>query len=139
MKTIGLLKEANKLESRVSLIPSTIIELIKTGKFSFVVQENAGVNSSFSNEDYVQAGARLVSSLAEVIELSDIIVAITPPKSTEITCDISKKTFTALFEPYENNQELAEYHAKKASIFSLELIPRISRAQSMDVLSDEQP
>lgn len=133
MRTLGVIKE-QALESRVALVPEVIHALASDLKLNILVEESAGLKSGFSDEEYVKAGAKIVSR-KELIDSSTILVAI---NGTEfVGASFKDKLCLGLFDPYFNQSIIKALKEQNATILSLELIPRISRAQSMDVLSSQ--
>ncbi len=137
MKAMGLIKDINELENRVALTPQTILNLTQKNGFTCLVEHNAGLKSGFSNEAYQEAGAKIVSNTQELIQNSDIIIGINPQFTANYDIDFSKKIIIGLLNPYEAEKQIKIFYEKKATLLALELIPRISRAQAMDVLSSQ--
>ena len=128
----GLLKETEN-DSRVALLPGNIQELVKKN-FNFIVQSGAGDGAFLNDADFREAGAE-IGNYQEVIDQSDILVRINPFTKDEISGFKEGKILISMFNPLKN-RELLEYAASQGvTTFSLDSIPRISRAQSMDVLS----
>lgn len=126
---LGVLKEPN-FENRVSALPETVAQFIKLG-LEVVVESNAGEKAFASNEAYQEQGAKILSR-NEVIEKSQIICCIHPTEET-LQQKIIFGTFFAI-----NNIELCQSLASANNIlFSMDNIPRTTRAQSMDVLSSQ--
>ncbi len=131
---IAVFKETRQGENRVALSPQVCSSLQKMG-FEVWVEKDAGVNAHFTNEMYEQAGA-LVKSSADILS-ADIFVQINVPTIDKIqTIPDGKSWISSLY--YRTNPEVIEAFSKKnISAISLDAIPRISRAQSMDVLSSQ--
>ncbi len=131
---IAVFKETRQGENRVALSPQVCSSLQKMG-FEVWVEKDAGVNAHFTNEIYEQAGA-LVKSSADILS-ADIFVQINVPTIDKIqTIPDGKSWISSLY--YRTNPEVIEAFSKKnISAISLDAIPRISRAQSMDVLSSQ--
>lgn len=136
MKTLGLLQETKDMETRVAITPNTVANLVSKCNLSVVVEKDAGLKAGFCDQDYLSAGAVIVDSCDQVIDRSDIIVAVNGDLFFSKS-GLTKKTLIALFDPYFNQANLKKLKESGASIIALELIPRISRAQSMDVLSSQ--
>jgi H+-translocating NAD(P) transhydrogenase subunit alpha len=128
--TVGVLKEQPG-ETRVSLLPEAVAQLVKKG-LSVMVERDAGILSSATNEDYEQAGAR-ISSLEEVVRSSDIILSIHQPS---VAID-SAKVLVGVYQPLFHPELMEEWAGKGLTVFSLDMLPRTTRAQSMDVLSSQ--
>lgn len=131
---IAVFKETRQGENRVALSPQVCSSLQKMG-FEVWVEKDAGVNAHFTNEMYEQAGA-LVKSSADILS-ADIFVQINVPTIEKIqTIPNGKSWISSLY--YRTNPDVIEAFSKKnISAISLDAIPRISRAQSMDVLSSQ--
>ena len=132
---IGILKESLKNDKRVAISPTISKKLIDLG-FEVHVQENAGLQSSFKNSDYSKAGA-LISSKKDIYAACDMLIKINPFNDDEIK--ILRKgqiIFGQLFHK-SNPETMEKIAAKGASAFSMDAMPRITRAQDMDVLSSQ--
>jgi NAD(P) transhydrogenase subunit alpha len=129
---IGLLKESGH-ERRVALLPDAVITLIKM-KVSLLVEEDAGNEAFASNSDYVKAGAK-IEKKAEVLRQSDMIIKINPPTEEEISLMKAGIIFLAVFNPLMSIDLVKKFAANNITTFSLDIIPRTTRAQSMDILS----
>ncbi len=130
--TIGLLKEPAQ-ETRVSLLPEAVATLIKKN-IKVLLEAGAGEQSFSRDEDYEKAGAQ-VASKNEVLLSSDLLLSINPPDSVE-----GLKPAAVLLGIYQPlyNQPLMEVWAQKGyTTFSLDMLPRTTRAQTMDVLSSQ--
>lgn len=134
MKILGVVKEGD-LETRVALSPEVVARLSKSGQFSVVVEEGAGLKASFLDDEYKSAGASILSR-SELLKKANVIVAINPNVlAGEPSLD--GKMLVGLFDPYFNKETIKHLCEGNVSVVSLELVPRISRAQSMDVLSSQ--
>jgi len=130
--TIGILKESAH-ETRVSLLAEAVATLTKKN-ITVLVEPDAGVSSFCSNEDYEKAGAQITPP-GEILTLSDIILCINHPV-TEIARDRSVILIGA-YQPLYNGPLMKEWASKKITSFSLDMLPRTTRAQAMDVLSSQ--
>ena len=133
---IAILKESIKNETRVAITPQSTKDLIKIG-YEVLVQKDAGVGANYSNDEYKNAGAKIVSS-DTIYKQGDIFIKINPFSKEEIDSIGNKKTLIAMFSPYvseQNKQNLDVFAKKELNAISMDMIPRISRAQKMDVLS----
>lgn len=135
MKAIGLINETS--DTRVALIPQTIEYLSKNFGYQFFIESGCGLKSGFSDADYQKASALIVQNKEELLKKSQIIIVINAHNLADINCDMQDKLLIGLFYPYENNESVKKLLAQKAILLALESIPRISRAQSMDVLSSQ--
>ncbi|MEO6231306.1 MAG: Re/Si-specific NAD(P)(+) transhydrogenase subunit alpha [Ferruginibacter sp.] len=130
---IGVLKEPAS-ETRVSLLPEHIAILNKW-KVDVAVESNAGITAFANNEKYIEAGASVVSR-DEVIKKADIILTINEPLENEIAL-LQSKILLGIFQPLFNNHLMTQFAANGVTVFSIDMIPRTTRAQSMDVLSSQ--
>jgi H+-translocating NAD(P) transhydrogenase subunit alpha len=132
--TIGLLKEIAG-ENRVALLPEGAAALVKMN-VTVLVEKGAGENSFASDAAYEQVGAK-IDSRAGVIAASDLVLQINPPNSDEIRLLRDKQVLIAVLNPYFNGELIKELAAKDLTTFSLDVIPRTTRAQAMDILSSQ--
>ncbi|WP_298535373.1 Re/Si-specific NAD(P)(+) transhydrogenase subunit alpha [uncultured Algibacter sp.] len=132
---IGILKETQKGEKRVSLSPIIAKQFISRG-FEILVEEDAGLNSSYENSDYKDVGV-LVEKRGVVFKESDILLKINPFDEDDLKL-INKGQVLISQLYHKSSPKLIEAIASKdATAFSLDAMPRISRAQDMDVLSSQ--
>src|SRR5829696_1946635 len=130
--TIGVLKEP-ETENRVSLLPEGVAALIKKG-ITVLVESEAGLRSSATNADYEKAGAKIAGA-EEVIASSDVILSINPPDSKFSIP--SSKILVGVYQVLYNAPLLQQWAQNGLTVFSMEMLPRTTRAQSMDVLSSQ--
>ena len=130
---IGLLKEP-AYETRISLLADAVPPLLKKN-IKVYVQEDAGVKAFSSNEAYTAAGAK-VTSRDEILQSADIILAIHPLDTSEIST-LKSKILIGVYQPLNKSYDLAEWASTGNTVFSLDMLPRTTRAQSMDVLSSQ--
>jgi H+-translocating NAD(P) transhydrogenase subunit alpha len=131
--TIGLLKEPS-FETRVSLLAETVAAFTKKG-ISVIVENGAGEKAYCSNEEYEKAGAKILSR-SEVLETGDIILSIHQPGEAEIE-GLRSKILVGVYQPLYNTDAMKNWAAKGVTSFSLDMLPRTTRAQAMDVLSSQ--
>jgi NAD(P) transhydrogenase subunit alpha len=127
---IGIMKEPSG-ETRVSLLPEAIAMLIGKGHSVFV-EQGAGDLAFASDEDYVKAGAT-VTAANSVIQSSDIILSIHP----ESVSSMQGKTLIGAYYPLVNTEFIQQCSANGNTVFSMDMLPRTTRAQSMDILSSQ--
>jgi NAD(P) transhydrogenase subunit alpha len=132
---LAVLKEIRPNESRVALTPSVVQQLVKSG-FECFVESGAGLRSSFSDQSYTDAGAK-VSSKQDILAQADVCLKVNPPASEELG-SLKQGTILISFLYAANNPSLVqELAAKNITAISMDAIPRISRAQNMDALSSQ--
>ena len=126
-------------ESRVSITPDIIPSLIKMG-FKVFVESNAGLGSSYTDDDYKKSGAVISSKLNELYSKADLVIKVQRPskqkKIDEFKLLNNCTLITLLYEQKFKN-EFSSLKKLNINVFALEKMPRISRAQSMDVLSSQ--
>ncbi len=127
---LGVLKEP-ETESRVSLLPQEVQRLLKQG-WNVWVEQDAGVRSAIPDQQYAEAGAQ-VADRTTVLQKSTVLLAIHPLADTDHLR--SEHVLIGVYNPWSQREWIAQLQERKVTVFSLDLIPRISRAQTMDVLS----
>ena len=134
---VGTFKETIEGECRVAISPESCKKLTEFG-CNILIEKDAGINSSFSNSSYEAAGAKLLNNKLDIINQTDILLSVTSIPDKKII-ESSKENLIVVgtFNPYENKKSLQSLAFKKINVLSLDLLPRISRAQSMDVLSSQ--
>lgn len=132
---LSVLREHAPGERRVALVPESVSRLVKAGH-QVRVQSDAGISATITNDAYRDAGADIISDREQLIQNSDVVLSVRAPESSAIALASSEKAFIALFSPFTAQpQDVAQWIKIGATFFSMDAIPRISRAQSMDVLS----
>ena len=129
---LGILKESGN-EKRIALLPESVATLIKM-MVTVYVETEAGNGSFAFDADYVAAGAKILSK-EDVIRQSDILIKINPPTESELAQMKEKTVLLAVLNPFFNKDLIFGLVQKDITSFSLDVIPRTSRAQSMDILS----
>ena len=130
---IGVLKETVEGEFRVAATPETVKKLTKL-KYSVYIESNAGIKASITNQMYIDAGA-LIKNNKEIFE-ADLLLKVRAPNINEIEKLTNEQYIVGLLEPF-NKEITTKLSIKKVNAFSLESLPRNTRAQSMDVLSSQ--
>lgn len=133
---ILVLKETAPHEKRVALSPDVTKKLVELG-FEVIVQKDAGKKAGMLDTAFEQAGAVLTNDVTKAIAQADILPHVAPLSLNEIEGAKENLLVISLFKPYENLDLLRNLAEQKITCFALEMIPRISRAQSMDVLSSQ--
>lgn len=131
---IGVLKETKESENRVALSPDVIKQLIKK-EFSVSVAHGAGIGSNFSDEDYKEAGATVVDS--EEVYSADILLKVNLFTKAEVAQMKNGCACMSIMYAYNHPEILEELNKKSITSFSMDAVPRISRAQKMDCLSSQ--
>ena len=130
---IGIVKEIIHNDTRVAISPDIAKKFIKLG-YELFIEVDAGENANFSNQDYKDAGVSVVS-LDEVYQKSNIFIKIHAPSEDELSKISDGSTLIPMIWPRQNEDLLKKYANKNLSVIAMDSIPRISRAQKMDVLS----
>lgn len=130
--TIGILKEPSD-EKRVSLLPQQAAVLVKQN-IQVLVETDAGAASFSSDEDYVAEGV-VVAAQLEIFQTADVILSINP--SPELDALKEKTVLLGVYQPLYNYELMQAWAGKCFTTFSMDMIPRTTRAQSMDVLSSQ--
>jgi NAD(P) transhydrogenase subunit alpha len=129
--TIGVLKEPSN-ETRVSFLPEAVTALTKKG-VTVLVEQGAGASASSTDEDYVKAGAQ-IKNRQEVIQQSDVLAAIHPFAEAST---LTTKILIGVYQPLYDTAGMQQWAKQGLTTFSLDMLPRTTRAQSMDVLSSQ--
>lgn len=131
--TIGILKETGD-ENRVALLPETVKQLKGLQVARILVETDAGLNAFASNEDYQTAGAEIAGK-SEVCQQSDVLIRINPFTSDELSSIKSDAVLLSVFQALGNASVTDLLTQSGFTTFSMDLVPRTTRAQSMDILS----
>lgn len=132
---IGILKETKKGEMRVSISPNIAKQLIEKG-FDVVIEEDAGSSSKFKNSDYINVGAS-IEKRGAVYKESDVLIKINPIEEDGLKLIDDSHTLMCQLFHKSNSGLIKEIASKGATAFSMDAMPRISRAQDMDVLTSQ--
>ena len=136
MKVIGSVKEDLTIEKRISITPDTIKKFTDL-KFSILLEKNYGEHLGIADEEYKNMGANFCNSTKEVLEKSEIILKVNCPSNNEVSLIKDKSILIGQFDHISNKEMINKLIKKDIKIFSLALLPRITRAQTMDVLSSQ--
>jgi NAD(P) transhydrogenase subunit alpha len=135
MVKIAVLKEHKPGESRVAATPDAVKKYKALG-CEVAIEKGAGLAASISDGEFQDVGAT-VADAATCVNGANIILKVRSPETTELSLIPQGAILIGMLDPHAEKAALANYNAKKISAFALELLPRISRAQSMDVLSSQ--
>ena len=133
---VGSIKENLTLEKRVSITPETTKNIIGLG-LKVCIEKNYASHLGISDEQYKTAGAEIKNSSNDVLNSSNLIIKVNCPSENEISNLKEKTILIGMLNPSKNKNQIDQIIKKKIKTFSLELLPRITRAQSMDVLSSQ--
>jgi NAD(P) transhydrogenase subunit alpha len=136
MAVIAVTRERRAGETRVAAVPETVKKLIAQG-FSVVVETGAGTAASYPDADYEAAGASLAKTAKEALAKADILFKVRGPEAEEMAALKAGTIVVATLNPYQDKVALEGLAKAKATAFAMEFVPRITRAQVMDVLSSQ--
>lgn len=137
---IGIPKELLAEENRVAAVPETVAKMVKNGMEVFV-ESGAGTRSFFNDEEYEKVGAKIAKDVASIYQMADIILKVQSPTvnledhQLEIAAMKENAILIGILQPLLHVDVIKTLNAKKITSFSLDFLPRIARAQAMDVLS----
>jgi H+-translocating NAD(P) transhydrogenase subunit alpha len=132
----GIPAETRLQEKRVAASPETVKKLTTSGHHTVLVQSGAGIAASIPDDQYVAAGATIVAAAADVYAQADIVLKVRGPDAGELAQLKSGQTLIGLLNPHHKDG-IAALAKTGVNAFAMEALPRISRAQSMDVLSSQ--
>ena len=138
---IAVAKEIEANERRVALIPDVVSKLVKQG-FEIWIESGAGEKALFNDSDYEAAGAKIISDTGSLWREADILLKVSPPQQKEdgsAEIDLLKEgsVYIGFLNPLANPSLAEQLAQRKVTAFSMEMIPRTTRAQSMDALSSQ--
>ena len=135
MISIGVPAEGED-EPRIGLTPETVKKLIKAGG-KVTVRSGAGLRSHFSDEEYSEAGAAIAKTDAEAVKDADVVFTVARPALSLAKAMKKGVAIVGMLDPFSDADALDALAKTGVSLFAMELMPRITRAQSMDVLSSQ--
>jgi H+-translocating NAD(P) transhydrogenase subunit alpha len=124
-------------EQRVALAPDSVSRLIKQLKVEIVVQRGAGLRAGFRDDAYEAAGATIAADIASVLRGARVVAKVQPPNASEIEAIAEGTALVSLMQPGRSAALTEALARRRIESLALELVPRITRAQSMDVLSSQ--
>jgi NAD(P) transhydrogenase subunit alpha len=133
---ILVLKENNNDEKRVAITPDLIAKYNKIG-YEVLVESDAGKKSGIDNELYEKSGAKIVTDVSKSISEADIILKVAAPEEAQLSGVKQNALLLGMLDPYDSSAQINSYAKLGISAIACELFPRITRAQSMDVLSSQ--
>jgi NAD(P) transhydrogenase subunit alpha len=131
---VAVVREVQEGERRVAIVPESVRKLVKAG-FAVAVQAGAGVASSFPDEAYREAGATVETDARALLGSADLLLKIHPPRPDETDALRAGAVVLCSFVPSRSMPEVQRMAERQVTAFSTDLIPRITRAQTMDTLS----
>ena len=133
---IGSILENQSIEKRIAITPEVVKKYISLG-FELCLIKNYGIHLGINDEDYLKVGAKISEDEKEILKSSDIIVQLGMLSDEKSSLIKENQIIVGVLNPYINKEKLENLAKKKINLFSLELLPRITRAQSMDILSSQ--
>ena len=133
---IGSVLENQKIEKRIAITPDIVKKYISLG-FEILLCENYACHIGISDDEYKKLGVKFSKDDKEILSSSDIIVQLSMLSDHKTSIIKESQILIGVLNPYENKDKLETLAKKKINLFSLELLPRITRAQSMDILSSQ--
>jgi NAD(P) transhydrogenase subunit alpha len=134
MLTIGVLKEPLP-ETRVALLPDTVTALTKAN-IKVMIEQDAGNLASYPDSLYQPTGA-VIASRGEILKKAQMLLSINAPADSDIDTAGAGKVWIGVYQPLFNKEKMHQWAGKNISVFSLDALPRTTRAQAMDVLSSQ--
>ena len=135
MRIVSVL-ENQKIEKRITITPDIAKKYVALG-FEVILLENYGEHLGFSDNEYKELGVNISKDEKEIIRSADIIVQLGLPSDENLSLLNKNQTLIGVFNPHTNKEKIENLSKKNINIFSLEMLPRITRAQSMDILSSQ--
>ena len=142
---VGIIKERRPGESRVAITPDTVKKFLDLG-LSVLIESKAGITAAITDKAYEDAGAKIVKTAVEALSQADIVLKVQKPivpgnksksELNEVALMKDGAVLICLMEPYASHKLLETLASKRITVFSMELLPRITRAQTMDTLSSQ--
>ena len=133
---IGSLSENLSIEKRVAITPEIAKKYNSLG-FEVLLSKDYGLHLGFDDEKYKSQGANIFDNEKDILTNSDIILQLGLPSDDNLSLLKENQNLIGVLNPFLNKEKLEKLSKKKINNFSLELLPRITRAQSMDILSSQ--
>ncbi len=135
MKIVSLLENRSN-EKRIAITPDTAKKFISMG-FEVVLPEKYGDHLGFKDKEFIDLGVKILVNEKEIIDGADIIVQLSLPSDEKLSYFKKGQSLIGVLNPFINKEKIEKLNNKEINNFSLELLPRITRAQSMDILSSQ--
>ncbi len=133
---IGSIQENKEIEKRIAITPEIVKKYLSLG-FEISLSENYGTHLGIADKKYEDLGVKILKDESEILKNSDLIVQLGMLSDEKCLLLKENQIFIGVLNPFVNREKLEKLSSKKISTFSLELLPRITRAQSMDILSSQ--
>ena len=128
--------ENKKIEKRIAVTPDVAKKYINSG-FELSLLENYGIHLGIEDSKFTEVGVKIIKDEKELINNSDVIIQLGLLSDEKISLLKEGQSIVGILNPYDNKKKIEDLAKKKINLFSLELLPRITRAQSMDILSSQ--
>ncbi len=133
---IGSILENQNVECRIAITPEVVKKYTSLG-IEIYLSKNYGSHLGITDNEFTELGANIIDDENKVLSISDVIVQLGMLSDDKISLLKENQTIIGVLDPYTNKEKLEILAKKKINLFSLELLPRITRAQSMDILSSQ--
>lgn len=133
---LGIPAETRPNETRVAATPETVKKLSASGHHAIVIEAGAGAGSNIPDDQFTAAGASIVGSAAEIYQQADIVLKVRGPDGAELAQMRAGQVLIGLLNPHQR-EGISALAKQGVTAFAMEALPRISRAQNMDVLSSQ--
>jgi NAD(P) transhydrogenase subunit alpha len=133
---IGVPKEVFPNEHRIPLIPQSVKKLVQLGA-EVLIETEAGIASGFSDKDFEEAGATITNNRSDLLSTSDFVFRLRKPPISEISLLKKNSIHISLLDPFNESELIEELRQNEITSISMEMIPRTTKAQKMDVLSSQ--
>ena len=133
---VSILREREPHETRVAATPETVKKLVELGAV-VSVEKGAGDGSRFPDAEYKEAGAKISATADAALKGAEIVLTVRRPKASSLTNVAKGALVIGIMDPFGNEADIAALAKKNVSLFAMEFMPRITRAQVMDVLSSQ--
>jgi len=132
---IGSISENKEIEKRISITPEIVKKYISNG-FEIIIENGFGLHLGIQDDEFMKEGCK-VEKKENILKNADIILQLNLPDETTVQYFKENNILIGNFNSNQNLEKINKFKSKKTSVFSLELLPRITRAQSMDILSSQ--
>ncbi len=133
---IGSILENQSVEKRIAVTPEVVKKYLSLG-FEIFLSKDYGLHLGINDKEYLDVGAKISNDEKEILTNSDIIIQLGMFSDEKSSLFKENQNLIGVFNPYENKNKIENLSKKKVNVFSLEMLPRITRAQSMDILSSQ--
>ena len=133
---VGSILENQSLEKRIAVTPEIVKKYLSLG-FEIFLIKNYGLHLGINDKEYLDLGAKILNDEKEILANSDVIIQLRMLSEEKSSLIKENQNLIGIFNPFENKDKIESLSKKKVNVFSLEMLPRITRAQSMDILSSQ--